>query len=63
MLNSYARLAACLLCLFAVVGMPMAAADPVTLPPMASGGGGPIIGGGSNAAVSQQLFSFGSSNV
>jgi len=28
MLNSYARLAACWLCLFAVVGMPVAAADP-----------------------------------
>ena len=63
MLNSYARLAAACLSLCAAAGMPMAAADPVTLPPMASGGGGPIIGGGSNAAVSQQLFSFGSSNV
>ena len=63
MLNSYARLAAAWLCLCAVTGIPTAAADPVTLPPLTSGGGGPIIGGGSNAAVAQQLFSFGSSNV
>jgi len=63
MLNSYARLAASWLCLCAVVGMPMAAADPVTLPPMISSGGGPIVGGGGNAAVSQQLFSFASANV
>ena len=63
MLNSYARLAACWLCLCAVVGMPPATADTVTLPPMTSSGGGPIVGGGSNAAVSQQLFSFASSNV
>jgi len=63
MLNSYARLAACWLCLCALVGMPMAAADPVTLPPMISSGGGPIVGGGGNAAVSQQLFSFASANV
>ncbi len=60
---AYAHLAACWLCLCAVVGMPVADADPVTLPPMTSSGGGPIIGGGSNAAVSQQLFSFGSSDV
>ena len=63
MLNSYARLAAAWLYLCAVAGMPAATADTVTLPPMTSGGGGPVIGGGSNSAVSQQLFSFGSSNV
>ena len=60
---AYTHLAACCLCLCAVVWMPVAGADPVTLPVMTSGGGGPIIGGGSNAAISQQLFSFGSANV
>ena len=60
---AYTHLAACWLCLCALVGMPVADADPVTLPPMTSSGGGPIIGGGSNSAVSQQLFSFGSSDV
>jgi hypothetical protein len=57
------HLAACWLCLSAVVGIPVADADPVTLPTMTSSGSGPIVGGGSNAAISQQLFSFGSSNV
>ena len=60
---AHTRLAACWLCLSAVVGIPVADADPVTLPTMTSSGSGPIIGGGNNAAISQQLFSFGSSNV
>ncbi|OBG39793.1 hypothetical protein A5672_14580 [Mycobacterium alsense] len=47
-------------------GAPAASADPVTLPPMASGGGGPIIGGGNGgirAGISQQLTSLANPNV
>lgn len=51
-----------LLALGAAAGMPTAGAD-VTLPAMTSSGGGPIIGGGSNAAIAQQLFSFGKPDV
>jgi hypothetical protein len=46
-------------------GIPTAAADTVTLPPITPGSGGPIIGGGSAAqqGISQQLFSFANPNV
>ena len=47
----------------AVAGMATGRADPVTLPPMASGGGGPIIGGGANAGIAQQLTTLGNPNV
>ncbi len=58
-----ASIAAC--CLSLAAGMPIADADPVTLPPMASTGSGPIIGGGGAAAqqMSQQLKSLGDPNV
>ncbi|HKI42203.1 MAG: hypothetical protein P4L48_02890 [Mycobacterium sp.] len=42
---------------------PLAAADPVTLPPMTATGGGPIIGGGNNAGIAQQLTGLGNPNV
>jgi len=53
------------LALGVAAGVPTAAADTVTLPPMTPGSGGAIIGGGSAAAqgISQQLFSFGNPNV
>jgi hypothetical protein len=53
------------LALGVAAGIPTAAADTVTLPPITPGGGGPIIGGGSAAqqGISQQLFSFANPNV
>ncbi len=42
---------------------PVAAADPVMLPPMTPNGGGPIIGGGGNAGIAQQLTGLGNPNV
>jgi hypothetical protein len=59
-----AGIAAWALSLSALIGTPMATADPsVTLPPMTSGGGGAIIGGGNNSGISQQLTSLGNPNV
>ena len=58
--------AACGLSLGALVGMPVADADPsVTLPAMTATGSGPIIGGGGAAAqgISQQLTSLGNPNA
>jgi hypothetical protein len=45
------------------LAVPVAGADPVTLPPMTTGGGGPIIGGGNNAGIAQQLTGLGNPNV
>jgi hypothetical protein len=57
-----ACIAAC--CLSLAAGMPLADADSVTLPPMASTGGGPVIGGGGAAQqMSQQLKSLGDAGV
>ncbi|MGE2817129.1 hypothetical protein ACQI5H_18580 [Mycobacterium heidelbergense] len=57
-----AAIAAGVLSLSAVAGIPTATAD-VTLPAMTSGGGGAIIGGGNNPGISQQLTSLGNPNV
>jgi len=57
-----ACIAAC--CLSSAAGMPLADADSVTRPPMASTGGGPVIGGGGAAQqMSQQLKSLGDAGV
>lgn len=55
--------AACGLSMAQASAVPVAGADPVTLPPMTTGGGGPIIGGGNNAGIAQQLTGLGNPNV
>ncbi len=58
-------IAACALFVGALLGMPVAGADPtVTLPAMTSSNSGPIVGGGSaSAQMSQQLKSLGDPGV